>query len=216
MLHYVQEVSYFKNLQVLGEWSVVPTNKCSSERKAALLPRSYVEKVGQCTWGKNLLLLCSHPSNSVLIVSMNTFKLVAVFSPLLQMSPTNMPRPLPRFWFLKSPLRGEKVSMKLFWIVVLHTTSPPKTSIGLLKVTGSFVLSPLVFTALVFKFAPVMSHSSPNWCVRCLDCIQFFFVPLHMNKWWVSDSFIVLHADYCDLLRQTWIAGLNPSLSLFL
>lgn len=83
MLHYVQEVSHFKNLQVLGEWSVAPTNKCSSEMKAALLPRSYVEKVGQCTWGKNLLLLCSHPSNSVLIVSMNTFKFV-VFSPLLK------------------------------------------------------------------------------------------------------------------------------------
>lgn len=71
-------VSSFKNLQVLGEWSVVPTNKCSSEMKAALLPSSYVEKVGQCTWGKNLLLLCSHPSNPDLIVSMNTFKLVAV------------------------------------------------------------------------------------------------------------------------------------------
>lgn len=29
--------------------SVAPTNKCSSEMKAALLPKSYVEKVGQCT-----------------------------------------------------------------------------------------------------------------------------------------------------------------------
>lgn len=121
ILHYVQEVSYFKNLQVLGEWSVAPSNKCSSEMKAALLPRSYVEKVGQCTWGKNLLLLCSHPSNSVLIVSMNTFKLVVVFSPLLQMFAYNMPWPLPPTptpdW--KSPLR------KCFCEAPLDCRPPP-------------------------------------------------------------------------------------------
>lgn len=132
MLHYVQEVSYFQNLQVLGEWSIAPTNKCSSEMKAALLPRSYVEKVGQCTRGKNLLLLCSHPSNSVLIVSMNTFKLAAVFSPLLQMSPTNMPRPLPRFWFLKVHCGG-----KSFCEAPLDCSAPPRVhqnkSIGLLS-----------------------------------------------------------------------------------
>lgn len=130
MLHYVQEVSYFKNLQVLGEWSVAPTNKCSSEMKAALLPSSYVEKVGQCTWGKNLLLLCSHPSNSVLIVTMNTFKL-AVHSSLLQMSPTTCHGSFPDFWFIKSPLRI--VSKKLLWIVVFTSWVHQKKSAGLLS-----------------------------------------------------------------------------------
>lgn len=129
MLHYVQEVSYFKNLQVLGEWSVAPTNKCSSEMKAALLPRSYVEKVGQCTWGKNLLLLCSHPSNSVLIVSMNTFKLV-VFSPLLQMSPSTCHGPFPESDSYRSPLTKCFYEAPLDCIV--HLPSPPKKeSVGL-------------------------------------------------------------------------------------
>lgn len=121
ILHYVQEVSYFKNRPVLGEWSVAPTNKCSSEMKAALLPRSYVEKVGQCTWGNNLLLLCSHPSNSVVIVSMNTFKLVAVS----QQSPTNMPWPLHRVWFLR-----EMIIQEMFlwgsWILVHHLLQSTK------------------------------------------------------------------------------------------
>lgn len=105
-----------------------------SEMKAALLPRSNVEKVGQCTWGKDLLLLlCSHPSNSDLIISMNTFKLVAVFSPLLQMSPTNLPWPLPQFWFSKtSPLSG----VEFFYLLDYSAStpeSPPPKCIGLLS-----------------------------------------------------------------------------------
>lgn len=122
MLHYIQEVSYFNNLQVLGEWNVAPTNKCSSEMKAALLPSSYVEKVGQCTWGKkNLLLFCSHPSNSVLIVSMNTFQ-VAVLSALLQLLPTTCHGSSPNLWFVK-----------VLWELILRSSrglycAPPKST----------------------------------------------------------------------------------------
>lgn len=201
MLHYVQEVSYFKNLQVLGEWSVAPTNKCSSEMKAALLPRSYVERVGQFTWGKNLLLLCSHPSNSVLIVSMNNFKLVAVLNPLLEMSPTPWHGLCPNSIFKRSPMRKHVFYWAFVDFKAPVSLNPPKC-IGL-WIMGSIVLSRIVH-CISCKFAPVIFHSSPNWPVKCLDCIQMFlFVLLHMNKWWVTeDSWIVLHAFYelfCDM-----------------
>jgi len=61
-----------------------------------------------------------------------------------------MPWPLPRL----EKFIEKKVSKKLFWIIVLILLSPPKNR-GL-YVIGSVVLSPLVLTALVLRFALVM------------------------------------------------------------
>lgn len=109
----------------------LPTS--AHQMKAALMPRSYVEKIGQCTWGKNLLLLCSHPSDSVLIVSMNAFKLA-----MLKFSASNvsyMPWTLSLLirkvnWALPGVHQKQRWSLNLGQSTFAHCSSPQKCALN--------------------------------------------------------------------------------------